>query len=109
MQSVNEFKDALKQALGWNKSRTECLSQIVLCLIMVRTVNLKQLACAMSGQAQLDSNYRRLQRFFSQMVFPKQVVARLIAGIFFCLMSQYIFPWTDQIGSGVNRTLTYWY
>ena len=83
MESINELEGTLKQALGWNKSRTECLLKIVLSLIMVRTVNLKQIACAMSGESQIDSHYRRLQRFFSQMVFPRHVIARLLAGIFF--------------------------
>ncbi len=64
MQSINELEGTLKQALGWHKSRAQCLLQIVLGLIMLRTVNLKQLACTISGQAQIDSNYRRLQRFF---------------------------------------------
>ena len=80
---INELEDRLKQALDWHKSRVQCLTQIILGLIAVRSVNLKELACAVSGQAQIDSNYRRLQRFFSQVTFPRQVVARLIAGLFF--------------------------
>lgn len=83
MQMINELESTLKQALSWHKSRVECLVQIVLGLITVRTVNLKELAVAMTGSAALDSNYRRLQRFFEQVSFPSHVIAHMVAGLFF--------------------------
>ncbi len=105
---INELEYKLKQALGWRKPRIQCLVQIILGLITVRSVNLKELACYLSGQAQIDSNYRRLQRFFVQIEFPRHVVARLIAGLFFCPRNPFTYPWIERIGNGVNRTLTYW-
>lgn len=80
---INELETNLKQALGWHKARVTCFTQIIMGLIAVRSVNLKQLACAFSGEAMLDSNYRRLQRFFAQIRFPKHTVAKFIMGLFF--------------------------
>jgi len=74
---TNELEDNLKQVLGWHKLRVQCLVQIVLGLIAVRTVNLKELACFFSGAAELDSTYRRLQRFFAEVKFPRHVIAQL--------------------------------
>ena len=83
MLPINELEATLKQVMGLHKSRIECLVAIVLGMIKLRTVNLKQLACAISGCAQIDSNYRRLQRFFGQVKLPRQVLAHIIYGIFF--------------------------
>ena len=83
MQQINELESTLKQSFGWHKSRIECLVQILLGLITVRTVNLKELAVAMTGVASMDSNYRRLQRFFEQVCFPPHVIAHMTAGLFF--------------------------
>lgn len=80
---INELEDNLKQAFGWHKSRINCLVQIVVGLIAVRSVNLKELACSLSGEAELSSHYRRLQRFFAQIKFPKHTIAKLIMGLFF--------------------------
>lgn len=80
---TNELEDNLKQVLGWHKLRVQCLVQIVLGLIAVRTVNLKELACFFSGAAELDSTYRRLQRFFAEVKFPKHFIAQFVAGLFY--------------------------
>ena len=46
---INELETNLKQALGWHKARITCFAQIIIGLIAVRSVNLKELACAFSG------------------------------------------------------------
>jgi hypothetical protein len=45
-------------------ARTACLTAFVIALFKVKTVNLAQLAAAFPGPAEIDSHYRRLQRFF---------------------------------------------
>ena len=51
-------------------------------LIQTRSVNLKKLAAALSGSAQIESHYRRLQRFFSSdlspQVFTQLIVQRIV-------------------------------
>lgn len=50
--------------------------------MMVQSVNLKTLSCAIFGNAQRDSSYRRLQRFFSGFRINYNDVARLIVCMF---------------------------
>ncbi len=80
---INELEDTLKQALGLNKPTTVCLVQIIMAVISLRTVNLKKLACGIKGDADLDSQYRRLQRFFAKITLPAHVLAKLMSGLFF--------------------------
>jgi len=80
---TNELESNLKQEFGWHKLRIQCLVQIVLGLIAVRSVNLKEVACAIASDSHTDSNYRRLQRFFAEVEFPRHVLAQLISGLLF--------------------------
>ena len=80
---INELEDNLKDMFGWHKSRIRCLVQIVVGLIAVRSVNLKELACAFTGESELNSHYRRLQRFFAQIRFPRHTLANLLLGLFY--------------------------
>jgi len=63
-------------------SRLKCLSAIVLCLIQVRTVNLKELALGLNASVSVDSNYKRLQRFFRLFSFPFDAQSRFIWSLF---------------------------
>ena len=80
---INELENNLKDTLGWHKSRIRCLVQIIMGLIAVRSVNLKELACAFMGATELNSHYRRLQRFFAQVRFPRHTLANLLLGLFY--------------------------
>ncbi|MEZ4688274.1 MAG: IS4 family transposase [Bacteroidia bacterium] len=63
-------------------SRLKCLTGIVLCLIQVRTVNLKELAFSLNASVSVDSNYKRLQRFFRLFSFPFDALSRFIWALF---------------------------
>jgi len=80
---LNELEANLKDTFGWHKSRIRCLVQIIVGLIAVRSVNLKELACAFMGESELNSHYRRLQRFFAQVRFPRHTLANLLLGLFY--------------------------
>ena len=97
---TNELAANLKQSLGWHKARVDCLVQLIMGLIMTRSVNLKELACVVSGEAKLDSHYRRLQRFFSQVTLPRHAVAKLIMGLFF--------PLGERVYLSIDRTNWLW-
>jgi len=71
----------LKQFFGWHGSRTECITQLILGLIQVRTVNLAELAQAFCTTAKLESNYKRLQRLFGQFRLDFDAVALFVAGL----------------------------
>ena len=82
---IHTLKKGLEQAdLGLSRARIDLLSKLLPTLIQTRTVNLKKWACALAGLACIDSQYRRLQRFFSsgrrptaftQLIVDKLVVA----------------------------------
>lgn len=82
MRSINALEYTLKQALGGHKPRVQRLIQIMPGLIAAQSIHLKELACTVAGSAHLDSHYRRLQRFFSQVSFPPPVIAHLGVGLF---------------------------
>ena len=54
----------LSSHLELGKSRLQTLSWLIIGLVNARTVNLSHLASQCSGNAQVSSSYRRLQRFF---------------------------------------------
>lgn len=97
---TNELAANLKQSLGWHKARVDCLVQLTLTLIVTRSVNLKELACVICGEAKLDSYYRRLQRCFSQVTLPRHAVAKLIMGL--------LFPLGDGVYLSIGRTNGQW-
>jgi hypothetical protein len=53
----------------------------LIALFRVKTVNLTQLATGFVGQAQTDSNYKRLQRFFRNFELNYYEIAKVIVGI----------------------------
>ncbi len=68
---IHTIKKALTQEkVPLTHHRIDLISRLVCALLQVRSVNMKKLACSLSGLAQVDSQYRRLQRFFSSKVSP---------------------------------------
>lgn len=80
---IHTFQKALAQGpVCLTRHRIDLISRLVCALIQVRSVNLKKLACSLPGLAQVDSHYRRLQRFFSSGfspgVFTELIVSKLV-------------------------------
>ena len=80
---IHTLKKALMQgSVSLTRYRIDLISGLVCTLIQVRSVNLKKLACSLPGLAQIDSHYRRLQRFFSSAVSPsvftELIVSKLV-------------------------------
>lgn len=65
----------------FNPLRTKCLTQLIMCMIKLKTVNLSKICHAMISNAKPDSNYRRLQRFISLEIFSEISLAKLIVAI----------------------------
>jgi hypothetical protein len=49
----------------------------LIALLKVKTVNLAEIATALNPQAKISSNYRRLQRFFSEFEVDYQVLSTI--------------------------------
>jgi hypothetical protein len=82
MEHINELSQILQGSLQLNKARLNCLSQIIAALFIVRTVNLAEIAQAFAGETKLASNYRRLQRFFRDICFKNEIIAKINALLF---------------------------
>ncbi len=76
---VKSLKAILGEHLDWHGARLNFLANFILALFKVKTVNLAQVATAFSGRAKVESNYKRLQRFFRGFSINYAVIARLMA------------------------------
>lgn len=81
MDHTTMLTDVLKLHFGWNLARIKCLSCLIIALFKVKTVNFAELATAFSGPAQVESHYRRLQRFFKEVKIQQDMVAQLVASM----------------------------
>ena len=84
----NHFSD-------WHLSRLKCLSQLILAIMMVKTINLVQISTAFKGRAKQSSNYKRITRFMSDFNLPFDSVAHFI---------EQTFPFGDTWSIAIDRT-----
>lgn len=82
MKQISELHKTLSHFLDWNKTRISCLAQILQALFFVRTVNLTQIAEAFQTTVKGESNYRRIQRFFSKFSFDISSIVILVLQLF---------------------------
>ena len=82
MELSDGLRSILKVHLNWHKSRLDGFVGMLLALLRLRQINLTQLALAFASKADPKSRYRRLQRFFAEVVFDYDAIARLIVGLF---------------------------
>ena len=64
MTELSPLIAVLSASFDWHGARITFVAQFMLALIRVRTVNFAEIATAFCGEAKVDSNYRRIQRFF---------------------------------------------
>lgn len=62
--AIATLQKRLSPHLPMSNSRLETLCLLVVGMVSARTVNLSHLACEFPSTAKVESNYRRLQRFF---------------------------------------------
>ena len=65
MKHICELQLILKEYLNWNKSRLTVLTNLLMGLFIVKTVNLSDHATVLHSNAKIDSNFKRIQRFFN--------------------------------------------
>ena len=75
---VTQLCSVFQGHFHWHKARLIFLSAFILSLIKLTTVNWTKLANALNGEVKQQSNYRRIQRFFSEFDMPYEAVSRLI-------------------------------
>ena len=82
MELHDRLREILREHFNWGKPRLDCFVGMLLALLTLKHINLTQLALAFSSDAELNSRYRRLQRFFGEVVFDYDALASLIMGLF---------------------------
>jgi DDE family transposase len=100
MKNTSDLSASLNRYLGWNKARVDCFMQMLLGLFAVKTVNLQEIALTLNGQAKVESNYRRLQRFFALFHIDFVQIARWIFKL-------YVSP-GQKFYVVIDRTNWYW-
>jgi hypothetical protein len=78
MMEVAMVQAVFMEVLCWNRARIHFLSNFLVALLKVRTVNLVEIATAFSGKAKKDSKYRRIKRFFQSFQIDAYTIACLI-------------------------------
>ena len=81
MNDVNTLLGFLQQHLPWHKARLRFIALFTLALVKLTTLNLKKIALALNPEAQVDSNYRRIQRFLDCFRFKQEDFARLLLAL----------------------------
>lgn len=96
MQSINALEYTLKQALGWHKLPVQCLVQIMLGLIAVRSVNLKEY----SGHRASRFILSPVTAFFLAGQFPSSCRCPLDGGAFFARYADVSVDRQNQLAMG---------
>lgn len=101
MFSVNELKSILKPYFKIDNRRLDCLTQILVALITVRTVNLVELAQAMITGGVFEARYKRIRRFLKEFnAFRFETLSKFIA--------QYFLPLDSKWQLSMDRTNWKW-
>lgn len=74
-----ELYTIFKSILHWHGQRVSFLTLFMVSLIKVRTLNLVQVAEGLETNAEIDSNYRRIQRFLKDFKLDYKTIAILIS------------------------------
>ena len=74
----NELIDIFQPRLGWNKSRVKFFVSFIYALCKVQSVGFNKLAQGFEGKAKVESNMRRIQRFFANFIVDTNLIAKLI-------------------------------
>lgn len=81
MNQVTLIRKTLQPHLDWHGARVTFLALFLIALFRVKTVNLAELATAFMGKAKPESNYKRLQRFFSEFELNYYTLAKLVVNL----------------------------
>ncbi|MFA8450692.1 MAG: IS4 family transposase [Bacteroidales bacterium] len=61
-----DIRGKIKEATEWNLSRVKLVSYLIISMLKTQSVSFVKLSQGMDTKASVESNYRRIQRFFSE-------------------------------------------
>ena len=82
MDITSELSKSLKQHLSWNKCRIDCFAKMVVALLTVKTVKLTEWAQVFLTDANPESAYMRIKRFFRFFNLDSDMLAKFIFNLF---------------------------
>jgi hypothetical protein len=82
MDITSELSRSLNHHLSWNKARVECFAKMIVALLTVKTVNLTEWASVFLTNANPESAYMRIKRFFRHFDLDGNVLAKFIFWLF---------------------------
>lgn len=74
----NELVSIFRKKTSWNLARVKFLAAIICSLCKLQTVCYVKLAQDLSGKAKVESNLRRIQRFFAGFIVDGDLIAKLV-------------------------------
>lgn len=74
----NELVSIFSNKTGWNLARVKFLTAFICSLCKLQTVCYVKLAQDLSGSAKVESNLRRIQRFFAEFIVDRDLIAKLV-------------------------------
>jgi len=75
---ITDFAEHFKKTLGWNKARASFFFLFISALIKLQTVCFTKLATGFKKNVLVESNLRRIQRFFADFSLDNSVIYKLI-------------------------------
>jgi len=81
MQHLEELKGVFGEYYKWSRYRIDFFGNFISSIIRSRSVNMQKVAENIEGSAKIESNYRRIQRFFKEQEVDYDMTARLLSTI----------------------------
>jgi hypothetical protein len=75
---INELVSIFSEKTGWNLARVRFIAAFICSLCKLQTVCYVKLAQDLSGNAKVESNLRRIQRFFAGFIVDRDLIAKII-------------------------------
>jgi hypothetical protein len=75
---INELVSIFKHKTGWNLARTKFLAAFICSLCKLQTVSYVKIAQDLSSNANVESNLRRIQRFFAGFIVDSNLIAKIV-------------------------------
>lgn len=82
MDITSELSKSLKEHLPWNKCRIDCFAKMIVALLTVKTVKLTEWAQVFLTDANPESAYMRIKRFFRYFDLDGDMLAKFIFNLF---------------------------
>jgi hypothetical protein len=81
---INKLILIFKERTKWNLARVKFLVAFITTVCKLQTVNFQKLAQGLGGTSQVDSNLRKIQRFFANFLVNEDLIAKIIFSLLPC-------------------------